>query len=73
MTIPTPPSRARNSLVNFRGGVRVKHIVIEAWMRNAFDTFYVPVAFAYQPFAPSGFVGESGKPRTFGVRLGVGF
>lgn len=70
---PNTAEQGTYSLVNLRGGVRIKHIVIEAWVRNALDTFYVPVAFAYQPFAPSGFVGESGKPRTFGVRLGVGF
>ena len=42
-------------------------------MKNAFDTRYVPLAIAYPGFAPSGFVGEPGRPRTFGVNLGVGF
>jgi hypothetical protein len=32
----------------------------------------VPVAFAF-PGAPSGFLGESGRPRTFGVTAGVRF
>ena len=61
------------SLANFRGGVRGRWVMIEAWVRNAFDTQYVPVAFPYQGFAPSGFVGEPGRPRTFGVNLGVTF
>jgi hypothetical protein len=43
-------------------------------VRNAFDTRYVPVAFAFDPrLAPSGFLGESGAPRTFGFHAGVGF
>jgi iron complex outermembrane receptor protein len=61
------------SLANFRGGVRGKYLFGEAWIRNAFDTNYIPVAFAYPNFAPSGFAGESGRPRTFGVNLGVTF
>ena len=42
----------------------------EGWIQNAFDTTYIPVAFAYGPLAPSGFIGENGAPRTFGVRAG---
>jgi outer membrane receptor protein involved in Fe transport len=42
-------------------------------VRNAFNTHYVPVAFAYGALAPSGFVGESGRPRTAGVTVGVSF
>ena len=60
------------SLANFRAGVRGKYLFGEAWIRNAFDSFYVPVAFAF-PGAPSGFLGESGRPRTFGMTLGVRF
>jgi iron complex outermembrane recepter protein len=60
------------SLANFRAGVRGKYLFGEAWIRNAFDTFYVPVAFAF-PGAQSGFLGESGRPRTFGVTAGVRF
>ena len=56
-----PQRRARQALV--RGG----------WIRNAFDTRYVPIAFAYPGLAPSGFVGEIGAPRTFGIRAGVTF
>ena len=61
------------SLVNLRGGVRTRYVLVEAWMKNAFDTRYVPVAFPYQGFAPSGFIGEIGRPRTFGVSAGVAF
>lgn len=62
------------SLANFRGGARGRRLSIEAWVRNAFDSHYVPVAFAYaQQLAPSGFIGESGRPRTFGITAGVTF
>jgi iron complex outermembrane receptor protein len=61
------------SLVNLRGGVRGKLLLGEVWIRNAFDTFYIPVAFAFPGLAPSGFLGESGAPRTFGVSVGVTF
>jgi iron complex outermembrane receptor protein len=61
------------SLANFRAGARGRHVFAEAWVRNAFDTQYIPVAFPYLPFAPSGFVGEMGRPRTFGLRAGVTF
>ena len=61
------------SLVNIRGGARGGRLFVEGWVRNAFDTNYVPVAFAYGQLAPSGFVGESGRPRTFGVTAGARF
>jgi iron complex outermembrane recepter protein len=61
------------SLVNLRGGVRAKRFFAEGWVRNAFNTTYIPVAFAYGPLTPSGFIGENGAPRTFGVRAGVTF
>ena len=61
------------SLTNLRAIVRSERLMVEAWVRNVFNTFYVPVAFEYPAFAPSGFIGEAGKPRTFGVTLGVGF
>lgn len=61
------------SLANLRAGVRSRNVFAEAWVRNAFDTRYVPVAFAYDPrLAPSGFIGEPGAPRTFGISIGVG-
>jgi iron complex outermembrane recepter protein len=61
------------SLANFRGGARGRYLFAEAWIRNAFDTRYIPVAFAYGQLAPSGFIGEMGRPRTFGVNAGVSF
>jgi iron complex outermembrane receptor protein len=61
------------SIVNIRGGARGSRVFAEGWVRNAFDTSYVPVAFAYGPLAPSGFIGESGRPRTFGITAGVSF
>ena len=61
------------SLANFRGGVRSRFFFADLWIRNAFDTRYVPIAFSYASFAPSGFVGEMGAPRTFGVSAGVTF
>jgi iron complex outermembrane receptor protein len=61
------------SLANLIGGVRGKYLFAEVWLRNAFDTRYIPIAFAYGSFAPSGFVGEMGAPRRFGVTAGVTF
>ncbi len=61
------------SLANLRAGVRGHRLFAEAWVKNVFDTRYIPVAFAYAGLAPSGYVGEMGNPRTFGVSLGVGF
>ena len=61
------------SLANVRAGVRGAALFAEVWVKNAFDTRYIPLAFAYEAFAPSGFVGESGRPRTFGVTLGATF
>ena len=61
------------SLANFRFGVRGSRVFVETWLRNAFDTKYIPVAFAYGQLAPSGFVGEPGRPRTFGLTAGVTF
>jgi len=61
------------SLANFRTGVRGRFVFVEAWIRNAFDTKYIPLAFAYGQLAPSGFIGEMGRPRTFGISSGVRF
>lgn len=61
------------SLTNLRVGGRGKRLFAEAWLRNAFNTMYVPIAIPYQGFAPSGFIGENGRPRTFGVSAGVTF
>jgi iron complex outermembrane receptor protein len=65
--------QAAYSLVNVRAGVKARGFVAEAWMKNAFDTRYIPVAFAYGGLAPSGFLGENGRPRTFGVSVGFAF
>jgi iron complex outermembrane receptor protein len=61
------------SLANFRLGARGRSVFVEGWVRNAFNTFYVPVAFAFGPLAPSGYIGEPGRPRTFGLTAGVNF
>ena len=61
------------SLTNLRFGARGTRLFAEGWIRNAFDTRYIPVAFAYGQLAPSGFIGESGRPRTFGLTAGVSF
>ena len=61
------------ALTNLRLGARRNAFFGEVWIRNVFDTNYIPVAFAYGPLAPSGFIGESGAPRTFGISAGVKF
>ena len=61
------------SLVNLRAGLRSGRVFAEGWVRNAFDTRYVPLAFSYPGLAPSGYVGEPGRPRTFGISAGVTF
>jgi iron complex outermembrane receptor protein len=65
--------QAAYSLVNVRAGIKARGFTVEAWMKNAFDTRYIPVAFAFGGLAPSGFLGENGRPRTFGVSVGFGF
>ncbi|MDD5261301.1 MAG: TonB-dependent receptor [Methylacidiphilales bacterium] len=59
------------TLANFRLGVRGVRWFAEGWIKNAFDTNYVPVAFTYN--SPAGLIGESGAPMTCGVRAGVNF
>jgi iron complex outermembrane receptor protein len=61
------------ALTNLRVGARGRHLFAEGWIRNAFDTRYIPVAFAYGALAPSGYIGEMGRPRTFGLNVGVTF
>ena len=56
------------TLVNLRAGLKTGEWRMEAWTANLFDEDYVPLAFSYQ-LAPSGYVGESGVPRTFGVSV----
>jgi len=60
-------------LANFRAGVGGEHWRLEAWVRNAFDESYVPVAFQPNPADPSAFIGESGAPRTVGLTLNLDF
>ncbi len=60
------------SLANLRAGVSGRRLFAEGWIRNAFDSRYVPIAFPF-PGAASGFLGENGAPRTFGLRAGVTF
>lgn len=60
------------NLANFRVGARGNHWFAEGWVRNAFDTHYVTLAFE-DPNGLSGFVGQSGNPVTFGLRAGVNF
>jgi iron complex outermembrane receptor protein len=56
------------SLVNFRAGVQGSRLRAEFWMKNAANTLYIPIAFAYSPMlAPSGYIGEMGAPRRYGV------
>jgi hypothetical protein len=50
------------AIANFRAGARGRLLFAEAWVRNAFDTHYVPVAFAYGGLAPSGFIGRERPP-----------
>lgn len=61
------------TLVNGRIGLEWRGLTVDGWARNLFDARYIPVAFAYDTFAPSGFVGEMGRPRTLGVTVGVRF
>jgi iron complex outermembrane receptor protein len=61
------------SLTNFRAGLRWQYVFVEGWIKNAFDTRYIPIAFAFGGFAPSGFLGEMGAPRRVGVTMGVTF
>lgn len=60
------------SLAHFRAGIRGRHWFAEGWIRNAFDTRYVPIALEF-PNYQSGFIGENGDPVTFGVRAGFNF
>jgi iron complex outermembrane receptor protein len=62
------------SLANFRLGVRGGRMFGEVWLKNAFDTRYIPIAFAYsRDLAQSGFLGEMGAPRRIGATVGVTF
>lgn len=67
-------SQPAYAIADFRAGARSKHWFAEMWVANAFDEDYVPIAIPYaQLGAPSGYIGESGAPLTFGGRFGVSF
>jgi iron complex outermembrane receptor protein len=61
------------TLVNLRGGYAARRWLAEIFVRNAFDAEYIPLAFPYPDFAPSGFIGEMGMPRSVGASIGVRF
>jgi iron complex outermembrane receptor protein len=61
------------TLVNLRGGYAARRWLAEVFVRNAFDTEYIPLAFPYPNFAPSGFLGEMGAPRSIGASVGLRF
>lgn len=56
-------------LANFRLGVERGPVRLDAWVRNAFDQDYIPIAFQPNPADPTVFVGENGAPLTWGVTL----
>lgn len=66
-------SQEAYTLVDFSAGVERHGLLIELWVKNAFDERYFPIAFAYGALAPSGFIGETGRPRTWGIRAGYSF
>ena len=62
------------ALANFRGGVRFGVVFVEAWVRNAFDTRYIPVAFEYRALCAVGLHRRDGRGRGRSAStLGVGF
>jgi iron complex outermembrane recepter protein len=62
------------SLTSFRVGVRSKRWFVEGWVDNALNAHYVPIAIPYaQLGAPSGYIGETGAPVTYGGRAGINF
>jgi iron complex outermembrane receptor protein len=61
------------TVTNIRGGLRIRGIIVEAWMQNAFNTQYVPLAFLFPGFTASGFLAEPGSPRRWGITAGWGF
>lgn len=65
-------SQPAYTLVNARLGLMSGMWRVETWVNNMFDKDYVPLAFS-SPLSPSGYIGESGAPRTFGVSLARAF
>jgi len=63
-------SQANYALTNVRLGAEKGRVRLEGWVKNLFNTKYVPVAFpAPLPTLPSGYAGESGAPRTIGLTV----
>jgi iron complex outermembrane receptor protein len=60
-------------LADFRLGVRRGPFKLEGWIDNALGTNYVPLAIPYPGGAASGYIGENGPPRTYGLSLSVAF
>ena len=58
----------RYDLASFRAGLERGPLRLEAWVKNAFDEVYVPVAFP-DPAGTGDFIGENGAPLTWGVTL----
>jgi iron complex outermembrane receptor protein len=59
-------------LTNLRARYKTSNWYIEAWIKNAFDKEYIPIAFEF-PNGQSGFLGESGAPQMIGIRAVVDF
>ena len=64
-------SQEAYSLANFRAGARGGRLFAEAWIKNAFDTHYIPIAFPYPGFARRASSARAAGRRTFGVSGGV--
>jgi len=65
-------SQGAYAMTNFRLGIRGHHWALEGYVENAFEAHTVPMAFPFQ-LAPSGYVGENGIPRLYGVSLRLDF
>jgi hypothetical protein len=62
------------AMTNLRLGIRGTHWSVEGWVDNLFQAETVPLAIPYNTFfAPSGYVGENGIPRLYGVTLRLDF
>lgn len=61
-------SQEAYALANATLGIATGSWRIEGWVKNAFDKDTIPLAFPYA-LAPSGYIGENGTPRTFGVTV----
>jgi len=57
-------------IADVRAGLVTKQLFAELWFKNLLDKHYVPIAFPYPVLTRSGYLGECGPPRTFGIRIG---